>query len=79
MDEIITDEVQRRLDHGIESEIHVITTLTSKFLPFFFPGLKYVEKERTQSLSTMKSSCFFLQMAICVNWRLILLSSQFHY
>lgn len=43
-EEAISQEVQRRLDHGTESEPHAVGTLTSKVLPFYYSELKYVEE-----------------------------------
>ncbi|CAG2249712.1 unnamed protein product [Mytilus edulis] len=32
------------MEHGTQSEIHAVATLTGKVLPFFSPGLKYIEE-----------------------------------
>lgn len=42
--EILTEEAKKRMAHGTESEIHAIATLTSKVMPFYHPGLVYVEE-----------------------------------
>ncbi|XP_076094128.1 uncharacterized protein LOC143064860 [Mytilus galloprovincialis] len=44
IDEEISDEVRKRMEHGTQSEIHAVATLTGKVLPFFSPGLKYIEE-----------------------------------
>jgi len=42
--EIISDDTQRRMDHGTACEIHAIATLVSKFLPVYYPHTKYFEE-----------------------------------
>ena len=43
-DEDISDDVKARMEHGTKSEIHAVATLSSKILPFYFPGFKYIEE-----------------------------------
>ena len=42
--ETISEEVQKRMDHGTKSEINAVATLVGKILPFFFPSLQYIEE-----------------------------------
>ena len=44
VDENISEEIQRRMDHGTKSEINAAATLVSRVLPFYYPQLKYVEE-----------------------------------
>lgn len=44
VEQTIPEEVQKRMNHGTESEIHAISTLTGKVLPFYYPDLNYVEE-----------------------------------
>jgi hypothetical protein len=43
-DEVISNDVRQRMEHGTQSEIHAIATLVGKVLPFYYPDLKYIEE-----------------------------------